>query len=241
MAEKIVFASGKGGVGKSTVTAGLCRAFESLGKSVLVIDADIGLRSLDLIFGVPGDIVFDWGDLLEKRCKFRQAAVAVGSSYLLAAPLRVPDGIKPDKLRRMVSALDDKFDYILIDAPAGIGEGLEYAAAMADRAVLVSLPDSVCVRSCDAASRSLEEMGISDQRLVINKLDAKAVKGRKLLRPDDVVDGCCVRLIGTVPEDKELNFRYTVGKDLKKRSPTKKAFVRIAKRLMGEQVKLYID
>ncbi|MEE1011931.1 MAG: AAA family ATPase, partial [Acutalibacteraceae bacterium] len=141
MAEIILVASGKGGSGKSSFTAGVSRALTSLGKKVLAIDCDIGLRSLDIMFDVSEKVVFDWGDLLLGRCTPEQAVIK-GNIDLLAAPRNFSDDFTPEATAKTFSSFSEDYDYILLDSPAGIDRGFILAASAADRAVVVSTPDA---------------------------------------------------------------------------------------------------
>lgn len=146
LAKKIVVASGKGGVGKSTLTAGLSGTLAGLGKSVLVIDCDIALRSLDLMLGVRNLVVFDWGDLILYRCEPQQAMLKTDGPALLAAPLTNNDAFTRENFGNLVKSFENYFDYILIDAPAGISGGFRLAVGAADTGIIVATPDEVCVR-----------------------------------------------------------------------------------------------
>ena len=132
MAEIILIASGKGGSGKSTFVSGISNALAALGKKVLAADCDIGLRSLDLMFGVTENVVFDWGDLLLERCT-REQAVISGKVDFLAAPRSFDDDFTPESVSALFRSFSDDYDYIILDAPAGIDRGMRLAASAADR------------------------------------------------------------------------------------------------------------
>lgn len=238
MAEKIVIASGKGGVGKSSLTVGLCRALHARGRSVLAVDCDLGLRSLDLLFRVGDALVFDWGDVLRGACAPERACIDAGGVSLLAAPLRESDDFTPQRMRDMIGNYDDKFDYILIDAPAGVVGEFALASAVADRALVVATADGVCLRSAGRAADTLREQGVADRRLVLNRFRRAAVEHSFLVNVDDAIDCVGVQLLGVVPEDPEVTFRLPKGEPLPKKSPAKLAWERIAARLDGENVPL---
>ncbi len=239
MAEKIIIASGKGGVGKSSLTAGLGRALTAMGKAVLVVDMDIGLRSLDLIFGVEKDMVFDWGDIVEEACDPEQAIVKTDGPDLITAPMSVLSSYTPEAIRDFAGRLDEAYDYILFDAPAGLAIGFELACAAADRGIVVSTPDEVCVRSVNLTAASIRRFDIKDVRLVINRFAEKAVRKGKLLNIDDVIDATCVRLVGIVPEDPTVSHCAVSGTALPKASIAAKAFSRIAQRVDGKAIPLF--
>lgn len=238
MAEKIVIASGKGGVGKSSIVSGVSIALAAQGKRVLIFDMDIGLRSLDLILGVREQPVYDWGDLLEDRCEFNQAVVEQNGVFLLSAPMYRYPSVTDKALKKLCESIEDKFDFIFFDAPAGICEGLQLAAAGADEAIIVSTPDPVCVRSAARAGDELCRLGICGRRLIINRFLPKAVSKKQLLNIDKVIDGAGAMLLGVVPEDFNLLSHTTTDSPISSRSLAGKAFERIAKRLLGEKISL---
>ncbi len=241
MAKRIVIASGKGGVGKSSVCAGLACALQKAGHNVLVVDCDIGLRSLDIILSAQANMLFTWGDIISGRCSGDEAltATAYGPS-LLCAPGGFEDCFTAEAMRRMADEYEERFDYILFDSPAGIGQGLGLAGAAADSAIIVATPDSVCVRSGAIAADRLSKLGIKNSRLVINRFDKRAIIKGKLLNIDDVIDSTRQRLIGIVPQDNSIMYNMTSGKPLPGKSAAA-AFGRIAARLDGKRVPLQID
>lgn len=240
MAEIILVSSGKGGSGKSSFTAGVSRALAACGKKVLAVDFDIGLRSLDLLLGVSDKVVFDWGDLLLERCTAEQAIVS-GNVDLLAAPLRFNSAFTAEAVAKMMKSLKPHYDYIMIDSPAGIDRGFELAAAGAERAVVVSTPDSVCVRSCGRAFDELDKMDISDIKLIINMFEVKPVCRHKLLNIDQCIDETGVQLLGIVPRDPNLGYCSVTGVTPGEFSPSTLAFSRIAKRITGKRVPLVCE
>lgn len=238
MAKKIVIASGKGGVGKSTTAAGIYRAFSAKGLKVLAVDADIGLRSLDIILGMQDSVAFDWGDVLLGRCEPRAALIPDGASALLPAPLALHRAFTYQAFRRLIAFLEPGFDYIIIDAPAGVSKGFHLAACACDTAIIVSTPDEICVRSAAAAAAGLEAFRLQDIRLVINRMGKKRVMAGKLLNIDEVIDMTGIRLIGVVPEDPVVAFHTVKGIPVPKDCPAALAFADIAERLAGGNVPL---
>lgn len=236
MAEKIFVFSGKGGVGKSSVTAGLARALTVLGKRVLCIDADIGFRSLDLILNVGNQVVYNWLDLIEERCNPDKAVLKVEKlPDLLASPNEASDSINLDSFKKMLDSLDGDYDYILIDSAAGSDYFHEITAKVCDRALLVATPDSVCVRSAEVAAKnaeaSNEKLGI---RLIINRFNKNEVLKGKQLKLDDVIDSVHAQLIGVVPEDKTVRTMPDGNSMLSLK--VESSFKRIARRIIGENV-----
>lgn len=235
MAEKIVVASGKGGVGKTSCCVALGKELVRRGHSVLLIDGDIGLRSLDVLLGVSDKVVYDWGDIIKKNCMKDAAVLPCEEVDLLTCPLQYEEIYTTDTVKEMVELFDEDYDYIIMDAPAGIDTGFELASAAADRAIIVSTADRVCVRSASRAGEKLEQNGIDDVRLIINRFKKKSVVSKKLLNIDKVIDETMIQLIGIVPEDEDITF----GKVMEKKSQVSyDAFVRIAGRIKREQIPL---
>ena len=238
MAEKIVVASGKGGVGKTTLTVAISKAMCLKGKKVLIIDCDC-LRSVDLMVGTTEKTVYDWGDIAMGRCEASQAVYGSDdpSLWTMAAPESY-DNLGESSLKDIVSKIEEYFDYIFIDAPAGIGKGLTLACSAADKALVVSTPDLVCVRSACTAARKINSSGIEDVRLIINRLIRKDVRKGRTLNLDGVIDSVEVQLIGVVPEDAKIRMG-SMGADVyKKGQASYKAITNIAGRILGEYVPL---
>jgi len=240
MAKIIVIASGKGGVGKSTLTAGMSGALVNLGKHVLAIDFDIGLRSLDLILGVREQVVFDWGDLILNRCEPQQAMLKSSGPIFIAAPLSFNEAFTCDNIKEMLKSFCDYFDYIFIDSPAGISRGFRLAACAADTGIIIATPDEICVHSGAIAANEMLDIGVKNPRLIINRFNKKAVFKGRLLNIDDVIDVAGVQLIGIVPEDNELSYCAVTGQPLPKTTPSGYALKRIARRLEGENLPLKV-
>ena len=240
MAEIIVVASGKGGSGKSSFTAGVGRALANLGKKVLAIDCDIGLRSLDLLFDVSEKVVFDWGDLVCDRCTFEQALIS-SEIDLLAAPRNFSDDLSPEATAKVFRSFSEDYDYIILDSPAGIDRGFRLAASGADRAVVITTPDNICVRSCARAFDELRRLGIEDARLVINMFEVKPVCKKKLLNIDQCIDETGVQLLGIVPRDINVGYCSVTGETPGEFSPSSLAYKRIAKRITGQQIPLVCE
>ncbi|MCR4614965.1 MAG: P-loop NTPase [Clostridiales bacterium] len=244
MSEIYVVVSGKGGVGKSSMTVLLGRALSKMGLKVLLMDCDIGLRSLDIILDVQDKVLFSWGDAAQDICELEQAVVEYDGLYLLAAPTSLPKGFCSADLRKIIDscAEDFDYDYIFLDAGAGIADNALLAMGAADKALIVSTPDNVCVRSVAAAADKLFEIGMDaeDIRLIINRFDKKSAVSGKMLNVDDVIDSTGVRLIGAVPDDEEIELCLHRGLALPKGSEAFKAAMRIARRINGEEIKLRI-
>jgi len=238
MQQRIVVASGKGGVGKSTISACLAQEIAARGHRVLLIDCDIGLRSLDLILGVDEHVLFTWADVVLGRCTLRQAVMAFGGIHLLCAPLQPERALEDDMLRSLMRYCVD-YDTVIIDAPAGVGFGFRIAVQAANRCLIVSTADPICVRSVAAAARQAQRYGCKDVRLVINRFDRRQALRGELMMIDDVIDQTECQLIGIVPQQSILFCRTANGEPLKA-DLVKNAVADIAARLDGQNVPLVI-
>lgn len=237
MAEIYVVASGKGGVGKSTFVAGISKALSGYGKKVLAIDFDIGLRSLDLLLGNGDQVVFDWGDAVTGRCTPEQSIIK-GYVDFVSAPRSFEDDFTESLFRDYLKSVSIAYDYIFIDAPAGIGTGFSLASKCASKGIVVTTPDCICVRSCSRAHQEMLSNGINDIRLVINMFDLKPVTKNKLLNVDECIDETGVQLLGVIPMDRNIAFTSVIGKDPDEFTSSNQAFYRIAGRLAGKRIPL---
>lgn len=236
----ITITSGKGGVGKTTLTANLGVALAAQGKKVVAIDADIGLRNLDIIMGLENRIVYDLIDVIEGRCKLRQAMVKhkqYPSLYLLpAAQTRDKTALKPIQMLRLAEALKKEFDFILIDSPAGIERGFQNAIAPADEVLIVTNPEISSVRDADRVIGIIEAKSKNiPTNLVLNRIKPEMVKRGDMLSADDVREILAVKIIGIVPEDETVLIAGNTGNP----GTAAKAsieFNNIARRLLGEQI-----
>lgn len=243
MSEKIFITSGKGGVGKSTVTALLGVALASLGNKVLLIELDLGLRSLDIILGVQDKAIFDLNDVLESRCSINKATVICEYSpnlNLISASLNSFVTFDENDLRSLFDSISSGYDYILIDSPAGIGSSFRTALRLIDRSLIVVTPDPVAIRDACKVSQILCDYGVTDQRLVINKVKDKYTKLNILPDLDFVIDGVGVRLIAVVPDDVNIVKATSKGEGLPKDTVAYKVFNSLAKRVIGKYVPLNI-
>ncbi len=238
MAEKIVVASGKGGAGKSSCTVAIGRELANRGYRVLLTDTDIALRSLDVLLGVSERVVFDWGDIICDRCTPEKAVIKCEKLDLLSSPLRFEESFTPGEMKKTLMLFDKNYDFIIIDSPAGVDRSLEIAASAADRGLIVSTSDRVCVRSASVAAQKLYDLGIDDVRLIINRFVKKSVRSRKHLNIDSVIDGTSVQLIGIIPEDADITCSCIMQR---KAQPSYRPFVRTVSRILGENVPLSLN
>ncbi|MCX8059612.1 MAG: septum site-determining protein MinD, partial [Aquificaceae bacterium] len=236
--------SGKGGVGKTTISANLSVALATMGRRVLAVDVDIGLRNLDMILGLENRIVYDVLDVLEGRAEFHKALVRDKrglSLWLLPAnQTKNKDAIDRQKWMEMMKKVkaSREYDYIIIDSPAGIEEGFQIACLPADTALVVVNPEVSSIRDADRVIGLLENMGKRDYYLVINRMRWDMAKRGEMLSVEDVVDILKARLIGILPEEPKLVDFTNKGEPivLAKEYDTSKAIMDIARRLEGEDI-----
>jgi septum site-determining protein MinD len=240
----LTITSGKGGVGKTTATANLSVALAARGLRVVAIDADIGLRNLDMVMGLENRIVYDLVDVVEERCRLRQAMVRdkrLSELYLLpAAQTRDKTAVEPEQMVEVCDMLRPDFDFVLIDSPAGIEQGFRNAIAPADEALVITTPEVSAVRDADRIIGLLEAAEKEPPRLIINRLRPEMVRRQDMLGIDDVLDVLAVDLLGIVPEDEQVIVATNRGQPLalNGQTPAGKAFGNIAARLVGEEVPL---
>lgn len=245
-AKVFVITSGKGGVGKSTTTANIGTALAKLGKKVLLIDADIGLRNLDMLLGLENRIVYDILDVVEGRATPEKAFVRDKRGlplYLLPAnQTKNKDAISEEQMVNLVNDLRENydFDYILIDSPAGIEQGFKNASAPADAALVVVNPEVSSVRDADRVIGLLENMGKNEVYLVINRINWKKVKKGEMLSVKDIEEILKTPIIGVVPDEDNLVDFTNRGTPivLDEKYDASKAFMDIARRITGEDVPL---
>jgi septum site-determining protein MinD len=235
--------SGKGGVGKTTLTANLGVALAMIGRCVVVIDADVGLRNLDVSLGLENRIVYDMVDVIEGRCRLRQALVhdkRLSELYLLpAAQNRDKSAVQPADMVRICDELSEEHDFVLVDSPAGIEEGFRYAIAAADRVLVVTNPEVAAVRDADRVIGLAEAAEKASPALVINRIKPDLVRRGEMLDIPDVVELLAIELVGVVPEDGGILSSTNRGHPIALSpdgSIAAQAFHNIAHRLCGEDV-----
>jgi len=238
----ITITSGKGGGGKTTTTANLALALAELGDKVVCIDGDIGLRNLDVVMGLENRIVYDLVDVVEGRCRLRQAMIRdkrMNELYLIpAAQTRDKSSVTPSDMVRVCDQLRDEFDWVLIDSPAGIERGFRNAIAPADMVLVVTNPEISAVRDADRIIGLVEAEEKGPAKLVINRLNPELVKRGDMLTAEDVVELLAIELIGIVPEDESVVVSTNRGQPVVMESNTRagQAFRNVALRLKGQEV-----
>jgi septum site-determining protein MinD len=236
----VTVTSGKGGVGKTTAVANIAVALASDGAKVCCVDGDIGLRNLDVVMGLENRIVYDLVDVIEGRCRLRQAMIRdkrLPELYLIpAAQTRDKSAVSPSDMVRLSDELRSEVDWVLIDSPAGIERGFRNAIAGADRVLIITNPEVSAVRDADRVIGLLEADEKAAPQLIINRLNPSMVKNHDMLSAEDVLDLLAIELIGVVPEDENVivgtNRGTPIALDTKSRAG--QAFRNIAKRLQGQ-------
>lgn len=229
----IMIASAKGGVGKSTLCVGLGNVLSECGKKTLLVDMDIGVRSLDLLLNVAEKTVYNWGDVLINNCEPAKALIGINRNLtLLPAPVSSNEDFSKEEMKKLIELYKGSFDYILLDAPAGIETGFTLSLKCAEECIVVSTPDPVSIRAASNAANLIRKNGVKELRLVLNRFNKKQ---HKFICVDDIIDSVGARFLGIVPESKDIALT-AIGEELPYDSKGNMAYLRIAKRLMGENV-----
>ena len=225
VAKKIVITSGKGGVGKTTVTANIGSQISSMGYRVLLCDVDFGLNNLDVVLGIESCVVYDVKDVLDGRCRSRQALIQhprFKNLYVLPSDKSGTGNINGQNLKLIIDGLSSVFDYVLLDCPAGIDIGFHRAVSCADSAIVVTTPALSSLRDADKVISILDSYRLEKVSLIVNKVRGDLVAERKMMFPKDVEDILKTHLIGVIPEDDDIllnrggvNFKSTAGKAYK--------------------------
>jgi len=250
MAKVIVVTSGKGGVGKTTSTAGLGTALAQAGQRVVVVDFDVGLRNLDLVLGAERRVVFDFINVVQGGVKLHQALIRdkrVETLWLLpASQTRDKDALTDEGVARVIDELRTRFDWIVCDSPAGIERGATLAMRHADAAVIVTNPEVSSVRDSDriiglldAKTEKAEKGECIAKHLLITRFDAGRAARGEMLSIDDVLEILSVPLLGIIPEDKEVLRASNLGAPIVLSNPASapaRAYMDAARRLTGRQV-----
>ena len=219
MSEVIVITSGKGGVGKTTTSANVGTGLAVLGKRVVLIDTDIGLRNLDVVMGLENRIVYNLVDVAEGNCRMKQSAVT------------------PEQMIKLTDDLKDDFDYILLDCPAGIEQGFYNAIAGADRALVVTTPEVSAIRDADRIIGLLEHAQIGAIDLIVNRIRADMVRRGDMMSLTDVQDILAVNMIGAIPDDENIVVSTNQGEPLVGMgSAAGQAYLNVCRRLLGQNV-----
>ncbi len=240
-ARRIVLTSGKGGVGKTTTTANLGAALAKAQQRVVLVDADIGLRNLDLVLGLEKRIVFDLVEVVEGRCQLRQALIKdkrfTSLSILPAAQTRDKTAVSEAQFAGVIDGLTELCDYVLIDCPAGIEHGFRNAVAGAAEAIVITTPEVSAIRDADRVIGKLKERGLPI-RLIVNRIRPEMVRSGDMMSVDDVVDILNVELLGIIPDDEDIIDATNRGEPVVLGSDSRLSdiYAKIARRLAGQAV-----
>lgn len=248
----IAVISGKGGVGKTTTTANVGLGMALKDQKIVVVDFDIGQRNLDMILGLENRVVFDIVQVMDEEVSLKQAVIKSKISsnlhFLAASQTKDKSVLKSEKVKKLVSDLRAEYDYVILDAPAGIESGYEHTIEFADEAIIVVNPEVSSIRDADRAigildSKSQKVKDGEDVRkyLIINRIDPKMVQNGEMLSSDDILEILSIPLLGKIPEDKGIVDASNQGKPIvtNKKSASGQAYSRISARLCGEKVDLH--
>ena len=237
----VILVIGVNGVGKTTTTANIGAGLSRLGKKVLVIDTDLGLRNLDVVMGLENRIVYNLVDVVNGSCRLKQALIKDKRHpelYLLpSAQTKDKTAVSPEQMIKLTDDLREEFDYILLDCPAGIEQGFKNAIAGADRAIIVTTPEVSAIRDADRIIGLLEAEELKKIELVINRIRMDMVKRGDMMSVEDVVDILAIDLIGVVPDDESIVIATNEGEPLVgSDTQAGRAFANICHRVLGEEV-----
>ena len=244
MSEVYVITSGKGGVGKTTATANIGAGLAVSGKKVALLDADIGLRNLDVVMGLENRIVYDLIDVIDGNCRLKQALIRdkrFENLYLLpAAQTKDKTAVNPEQMQKLCETLKEDFDYILIDCPAGIEQGFKNAVAGADKAIVVTTPEVSAVRDADRIIGLLEAAELRNPLLILNRIRPDMVKRGDMMTLDDVTEILAVDILGVVPDDETIVISTNRGEPAVADNSSRAglAYRNITRRILGEEVPL---
>ena len=211
MGKVIVVASGKGGTGKTMFSVNLGATLAKMGRTVVMIDLDMGLRNLDLYFGLENNVVYDVQDVLTGVCKIKQDKNFDGLYLMAASPDRSDGYLTPLHMKVLCDKIKAEYDYVIIDAPSGIDDGLVLAAAGADEAIIVCTPDYSAIRDADNLDRELTKLGIEKKSLIVNNVDAELMAEGYAPKLRDITTMLKPELIGVVQNDQNIRVSTNLG------------------------------
>lgn len=238
----IVVTSGKGGVGKTTVAANIGIGLAALNRKAVIVDADIGLRNLDIVMGMENRIVYDLVDVIEGTCRLRQALIKDKKfnnlCLLPAAQTRDKEAVTPEQMAKLFLDLAKEFEYVIIDSPAGIDRGFRNAITGAKEAIIVTTPEVASIRDADRVIGLLEAEEITDPHLVINRIRGDMVRKKNMLSVEDIMEVLGIELWGVIPDDPQVVIATNKGEPVVLNGDAKSglAFRNIVRRIEGEEI-----
>lgn len=244
MSEVIVITSGKGGVGKTTTTANIGTGLALEGKKVVLVDTDIGLRNLDVVMGLENRIVYDLVDVIEGKCRLKQALIKdkrfEGLFLLPAAQTKDKTAVNPEQMKKLMNDLREEFDFVIVDCPAGIEQGFRNAISGADKAIVVTTPEMSAVRDADRIIGLLNANEIKNPQLIINRLRVDMAKRGDMMDIPDIIDILAVHLLGVVVDDEKIVISTNKGEPAvaDQTSIAGQAYRNIVRRIVGHEVPL---
>jgi len=241
MGKTVAIVSGKGGVGKSTITSALGAAFAAKGKRVLAIDLDAGLRSLDIMLGISSEMIYDFSDLISGSCEWKQTIYPCSCAkglYVVPAPSDPAYTFDLSIVSKHISEIKNAFDYVILDSPAGLGNGFETAAKCAQTVLVTATADPVCVRDAAKVNQALTLMGKEEILLIVNRARKSFFKKGLMKDLDEVIDTAGIRLISLLPELKDIAVRVNSGNLTGSPSSFSKEIGNLAERLEGRDAAL---
>ncbi|MDD3139268.1 MAG: septum site-determining protein MinD [Lachnospiraceae bacterium] len=241
MGEVIVITSGKGGVGKTIATANIGVGLANLGKKVIIVDTDLGLRNLDVVLGMENKVIYNLVDVINGHCKKKDALIQdkrFPNLFLIPSSwTKDKSAVSPEQMKKLVKELCVEYDYVLLDCPTGIEQGFQNAIAGAHSAVIVTTPELSAVRNSDRILKLLESNGITKIDLIINRIRMNMIKNGDMMSIDEVIDILPISLLGIIPEDEQVIQSASHGVPvINKESKAGQAYINICKRIMGEEV-----
>lgn len=243
MARKIVITSGKGGVGKTTICANLGMSLARKHKRVVLIDVDLGLNNLDVVMGVENKIVYDIVDVIENKCRVKQALIQdinYPNLYIMpSAHSYNKSQVTAENVKKVINALNDYFDFVLIDCPAGIDEPFKRAVYGADEAIVVVTPHLSSLRDADKSIMVLNSFNITEISLVVNRVRGDMILNNQMLDCKKISEILNTKLCGVIPEDDNISTSLSLGKTVTKDSESFLAFNILANNLFEDNKKLY--
>ena len=242
MGQSVLITSGKGGTGKTSLTAGMSACLAALGKQVICLDADVGLRNLDITLGMAEHSSLDFLDVIKDPSKAEDALIKhdkIPNLRFMPAPIDiVPGSISKAAFKSLIRQLAEEADYVFVDGPAGIGEAFELSVSACDSAILVATPDPLAIRDASLAVQKL--VSHDPVWLVLNRVRPKLVRLQYSINMDDAMDMIGLPLLGIVPEDEIVMAAASKGIPVILAASTGAAvsYLNIAKRFLGEQLPL---